>query len=84
MSSQPLDKIEGISNVLALEIENLDTIELTFAATLVRIALVDLQMRLHGITEKEIDVLSFAYQAIEQEKSRRADTSSERPECHET
>lgn len=70
--SAPIGKIE--TRVLALkhEIEKLEEAGLTFAASLVRVAQVDLQMRLCGIGDEDIDALSFAVRAVEQEKAARA------------
>jgi hypothetical protein len=68
MGSNPLDEIEQCAHVLQREIQKLDELGLPFAASLVRIAHLDLQMRLHNLTEKDIDVLSFAAHAIEQER----------------
>ena len=63
------DKIEESAHVLSHEIEKLDELGLTFAASLVRIAHLDLQMRLHDVTEKEIDLLSFVVNVVEQQKA---------------
>lgn len=71
MTSPLRDKIEESALVLIHEIEKLDALGLTFAASLVRIAHLDLQMRLHNVTEEEIDLLSFAAHAVELEKRAR-------------
>jgi len=54
--------------VLRSEIERLDSIGLRFAASLVRIAEVELRVRLHNLSDDEIDVLSFAAGAVERER----------------
>jgi len=71
MISHPRDGIEECAQVLLHEIQKLDELGLTFTASLVRIAHLDLQMRLHDVTEADIDVLSFAVNVIEQEKCAR-------------
>jgi len=68
MTPLSLDKIEECVQVLSHEIAKLDELGQTFAASLVRIAHLDLQMQLHDVTEEEIDVLSFAEHALEKEK----------------
>jgi hypothetical protein len=74
------DKIEESAQVLLHEIEKLDALGLAFAASLVRIAHLDLQMRLHDVTEKEIDLLSFVTNLAEQQKQSRAKESEESDE----
>jgi ribosomal protein S13 len=74
------DKIEESAHVLLHEIEKLDSLGLTLAASLVRIAHLDLQMRLHNVTEKEIDLLSFVTNLAEQQKLTRALESEESDE----
>ena len=64
----PNEGIEESLRVLRKEIEKLDRLGLTFAATLIRVAEIELQMRLHNVKEDEIDVLSFAANAVELEK----------------
>jgi len=64
----PNESIEESLCVLRKEIERLNTLGLTFAASLIRIAEIELQVRLHKVSEDEIDVLSFAANAVEQEK----------------
>jgi len=54
--------------VLRGEIEKLQALGLTFATALLRVVEIDLQMRLHNVGEDEIDILSFATNAIEQER----------------
>ena len=71
MITLPLDKVEECAHVLDHEIAKLDELGLTFAASLVRIAHLDLQMQIHGVTEEEIDVLSFAEHALEKERQTR-------------
>lgn len=71
------DKFEESAHVLLHEIEKLDALGLTLAASLVRIAHLDLQMRLHNITEKEIDLLSFVTNLAEQQRQSRAHESEE-------
>lgn len=71
------DKIEESALVLQHEIEKLDRLGLTFAASLVRIAHLDLQMRIHGATEKDIDLLSFVVNFVEQHKAGRPGSSKE-------
>lgn len=68
MTPRSLDKIEECVQVLNHEIAKLDELGQTFAASLVRIAHLDLQMQLHDVTEKEIDVLSFVEHALEKER----------------
>jgi len=63
------DKIEESSQVLRHEIKKLDELGLTFAAALVRIADLDLQMRIHNVTDKEIDLVSFVAMLAEQQKT---------------
>lgn len=84
MTSAPIDKIEESSLVLRHEIEKLDELGLTFAASLVKIAHLDLQMKLHNVTEEEIDVLSFAVRVIEQEQQVRDGPKSETLETSPT
>ena len=71
MTSRPSDKIEECAQVLQHEIEKLDELGLTFAASLVKIAHLDLLMRIHNVTGEEVDTLSFAINAVEQEKQAR-------------
>jgi len=75
MTLPSADKIEASAHVLRHEIEKLDGLGLTFAASLVRIAHLDLQMRLYKVTEEEIDVLSFAARVVEQEQQSRNGTN---------
>ena len=74
------DKIEESAHVLLHEIKKLDALGLTLAASLVRIAHLDLQMRLHNVTEKEIDLLSFVTNLAEQQRQSRAQESEESDE----
>jgi hypothetical protein len=74
------DKIEESAYVLLHEIEKLDAQGLTLAASLVRIAHLDLQMRLHNITEKEVDLLSFVTNLAEQQRQSRAQDNEESKE----
>jgi signal transduction histidine kinase len=68
MTPRSLDKIEECVQILSHEIEKLDELGQTFAASLVRIAHLDLQMQLHDATEEDIDVLSFVEHALEKER----------------
>jgi hypothetical protein len=77
VSSLSPDKMEESAAVLKHEIEKLDELGLAFAASLVRIAHMDLQMRLCGMTEEDIDVLSFAAMIVANETAARAETRQE-------
>ncbi len=68
MNLPPLDDIEVCVRVPLHEIEKLDELGLTFAASLMRIAHLDLQMHMSNVTEEEIDVLSLAASAIKLER----------------
>lgn len=61
------DELGKSLTILGEEITKLEACGLKFAASLVRIAHLDLQMRIHNITNEEIDLLSFAVNAVEQE-----------------
>lgn len=74
MSLPTPDKMEESAAALKHEIEKLDELGLSFAASLVRIAHMDLQMRLCGMTENDIDVLSFASLIVTNEMAARAET----------
>lgn len=60
------DKIEESACVLDHEIEKLDALGLDFAAALVRIARLDLLMRLANASDEDVDLLSFAASLIKQ------------------
>ncbi|MGA7713951.1 MAG: hypothetical protein WCA81_18810 [Rhizomicrobium sp.] len=77
MSLPTPDKMEESAAALKHEIEKLDELGLSFAASLVRIAHMDLQMRLCGMTENDIDVLSFASLIVTNEMAARAETQPE-------
>ncbi|MGC9954293.1 MAG: hypothetical protein ABSD21_08445 [Rhizomicrobium sp.] len=62
-------ELEETALILDRQAKKLDEKGLAFAATLIRIAQVDVHMHAYGITEEEIDVLSFALQAIVQAKA---------------
>ena len=79
MSSLSPDKMEESAAVLKHEIDKLDELGLSFAASLVRIAHMDLQMRLCGMTEDDVDVLSFAAMIVANETAARAETQ-QKPE----
>jgi hypothetical protein len=79
MASNPFDSVEQCAHALLREIQKLDELGLTFAASLVRIAHLDLQMRLHNVTEEDIDVLSFAAHALEQERLMGSAEQEKRP-----
>ncbi|MDE2182065.1 MAG: hypothetical protein KGJ78_03480 [Alphaproteobacteria bacterium] len=79
MTSDVLDKMEESAAVLRHEIEKLDLLGLSFAASLVRIAHLDLQMRLHKVTGGEIDVLTLAANALEHERLTRQGRVFETP-----
>jgi ribosomal protein S13 len=64
----PNDSIEESLRILRKEIERLDALGLSFAASLIRVAEIELQMRLHNVSEDEVDVLSFAANAVERER----------------
>ena len=53
------EKLEERARVLAGEIDKLDALGLPMAAYLVKIAHLDIQMRLHGITDEELDLVHF-------------------------
>lgn len=59
------DDIEQSAIVLAREIDRLERLGLQMAAFVVRIAYLDLQMRLHNVSEEEIEFLNQAAKAIE-------------------
>ena len=75
MTSSQATMIEECAATLMAEVERLDSLECDFAAALVRAAQMDLQMRLYGGGNKDIDVLSFLQFAIEQERSVREDAT---------
>ena len=84
MSTQVSDELEAITLVLDLQIRKLDEQGLTFAASLLRITKLDLQMRIHGISEEEIDVLSFALHIINQTKTAQSGRSPDPAKLDET
>jgi hypothetical protein len=61
------DEIEQSLFVLRREIRRLDAIGLRFAASLVRIAEVELQVRLHNVSDEDIDQLSLATIGVERD-----------------
>lgn len=62
------DEIERSLSVLRGEIERLDSIGLNFAASLVRIAEIELRVRLHNLSEEDIDALTLAANTVQQER----------------
>ncbi len=56
-------------SVLHGEVEHLDTLGLRFAARLVRMAEIELQVRLHNLSDEEIDLLTSAAGATEWDRS---------------
>jgi hypothetical protein len=66
MHSPERDEVEQIAIVVDLQAKKLEKRGLTLSAALLRIAHVDLQMRIHGSAEAEVDVFSFALDAINQ------------------
>ncbi len=66
-----VEQIEMSLSVLRGEIERLDSIGLRFAASLLRIAEIELQVRLHNVSDEEFDVLNFAASTVEQERRAR-------------
>lgn len=66
------EEIAQSLSVLRGEIERLETLGLRFAASLVRVAEIELQMRLHNMPTDEIDVLNIAASAIERERYARS------------
>ena len=58
-----------IVTILNLQTKKLEKSGMIMAASLLRIAQLDLQMRINGVSEKEIDALSFMLLAIEQKKT---------------
>jgi hypothetical protein len=63
--------MENLLTELDRIILRLEELGLKFSAALVRIAHLDLQMRVHNISAEEVDLLSFAVNAVEQERYRR-------------
>lgn len=55
-------------SVLRGEIERLESLGLRFAASLVRVAEIELQLRHHNVSAAEIDVLNIAASAVERER----------------
>lgn len=84
MSAPSPDKMEESAAVLQREFEKLDQFGLSFAASLVRVAHMDLQVRLCGMTENDIDVLSFAAMVVANETAARAETLQEQGTSDET
>jgi len=76
MSILDRDELEGITHVIDIQIKKLDEQQLTLPASLLRIVNLDLQMRIHGISKDEIDVLSFAAHLIEQNREGQGETLS--------
>ena len=68
------EEIAHCLGVLRREIERLETLGLRFAASLVRVAEIELQMRLHNVGSGDIDVLNIAASAIERERYARTKT----------
>jgi hypothetical protein len=62
------EKIAHCLSVLRCEIEHLESLGLQFAASLVRIAEVELQMRLHNVNLDDIDLVNIAASAVERER----------------
>ena len=62
------DAIAYSPSVLRCEIERLELLGLRFAASLVRVAEVELQLRLHHVGAEEIDILNIAASAVERER----------------
>jgi len=62
------DEIALSLSVLRSEIERLELLGLRFAASLVQVAEVELQMRLHHVDAEEIDILNIAVSAVERER----------------
>lgn len=62
------DEIALSLSVLRSEIERLELLGLRFAASLVQVAEVELQMRLHHVGTEEIDILNIAASAVERER----------------
>jgi hypothetical protein len=60
------DELEEVATILERQFQKLDDMGLAFPAALVKVAHLDLQMRVHGISGEEIDIRSFALQALEQ------------------
>ena len=77
MSILDRDELEGITHVIDIQIKKLDEQQLTLSASLLRIVNLDLQMRIHGISKDEIDVLSFAAHLIEQNRESEDKTTFE-------
>ncbi len=84
MISSQATMIEECAATLMAEVERLDSLECGFAAALVRAAQMDLEMRLYGIGNKDIDVLSFLQFAIEQERSLQEDATRSRSRVQRT
>ncbi|MDE2265665.1 MAG: hypothetical protein KGL29_07180 [Alphaproteobacteria bacterium] len=59
------DEIEEVAANLERQFQKLDDMGLAFSAALVKVAHLDLQMRVHGISGEEIDIRSFALKALE-------------------
>lgn len=67
-----MTEFEGIEESLGVlrgEIQRLDSMGLKLAASLVRIAEVELQMRLYNVSREEIDVLCYAASAAEKHRA---------------
>lgn len=62
------EHIEESLVVLRAEIEKLSALGLKFAASLIRIAELELEVQLHKVSADEIDILSFATNAVELER----------------
>ena len=71
------DNVEFGKIVTALDhhTKKLERRGMTLVASLLRIAKFDLQMRINGISEEEVDTLSFALHAVERGKTPRGEHS---------
>lgn len=63
------DEIEECALMLHHEIEKLDKLQLAFASSLVKLAHLDLLMRLNQVTDKDIDLLSFVENFVQQQRA---------------
>ena len=68
MASSPDKRIDERAQVLSEEIRKLNELGLSFAASMVRIAYLDLQLRIHNVTEAELDMLIDAARACEMKR----------------
>ena len=68
------EQIEDVLIILRAQIEKLTELDFKFAASLIRVAELDLEVQLHRVDKREVDVLGFAANAVELERFNRGKT----------